>query len=233
MKNSSKTPPSTALLFDQVKSLINVKSDRALAERLEQSTTSICRMRSEQKPLNPQTIISIHEETLLPIYAINLLAGISSSPFKPPAEIFELLRSSQYYQAIVEARFCFCISIRTPSVSKDSSKPDYVIQLQECTGYQSEPGGVYGVEEDAMDEFEADYSFLFLDLELSECSFSKIILRCFLDSPDTNKLNMIDSIIAQMIAECPRFYAIKAEHEASILSALITSPQSPTQRGRL
>lgn len=234
MKNPSKAHPSTALLFDQVKSLLNVKSDRALAERLEQSTTSICRMRSEQRPLNPQTIISIHEETLLSIYAIRSLSGLPAGRPQPSSEIIYLLQASRYYQTIVEAGFCFCVTTRPPSLSHAPLKPDYILVLQECTGYRSEPGGAYAICYEEINEFDVLFPIFFTGLEHSRV---KLLQRRFVDFCDVRTLNMIDSILSEMIDECPRFYAIKAEHEADLIAGSL--PQQPTQpitntkRGRL
>lgn len=230
MKNPSRTRPSTALLFDQVKSLLNVKSDRALAERLDQSTTSICRMRSEQRPLNPQTIISIHEETRLPIYAIRLLAGIQKLP-EPPRELCNFIEKSPHYDLIKSAGFCFCVETNEFSCSNTNETGYYyLVAIAQCTGYRPIVGEFYPATEHELEEMkqpgiEASAMHCLDDVHFFDHYY-------FLQA-----LKDLAAITAQMIAECPRFYAVKAEHEADILAATIAQkpaqPSTTPQRGRL
>jgi len=243
MKNPSKAIPSTAFLFDQVKSLLNLKSDRSLAERLKQSATLICRMRSGRRPLNPQTIVNIHEETQLPIYAVRLLAGTSqlqgpSKPSKePPEEFCDFIRKSPNYELIASAGFCFCIETKELILNdsyledtEDNIEEYHLVAIAQCKGYCPTAGEFYPATEFELEEMKE------LGIEVSTMHW--------LGFPDfyyhhcsLNTINDLAAVTAQMIAECPNFYAIKAEHEGDLIAAMIaqqpTQPTTTTQRGRL
>jgi transcriptional regulator with XRE-family HTH domain len=64
-----------ARLLDSLHDLLNVKNDRQLAARLGVEAAQICKIRKRRCPVSAALLISMHEETRIPLRQLRALMG--------------------------------------------------------------------------------------------------------------------------------------------------------------